>query len=302
MPCGKNWTCFLIGTRPARVLNITVNGRNISGVELANTFNDYLVNNAYDVTSNEFIQFLPDPNSSSMFLKPVSEQDVYSVFSQLKNSSSRDIDGIKIRPIKYVLDILVPCITHIFNLCLSNAVFPERMQIAKVSVLFKKGDKNDVRNYRPISILSVFSKGLEKLMHRQLYQFFENHNVISPTQFGFREHQSTEMALLEQKKFILSEFEKKKHVVLGLYVDFSKAFDNIQHSTLFEKLHCYGIRGHALDLFKSYLKHRKQVVEINHNCSTLKPITKGVPQGSILGALLFIAFINDLIRIYPDAM
>lgn len=167
------------------------------------------MNNAYDVTSNECIQFLPDPNSSSMFLKPVSEQDVYSVFSQLKNSFSRDIDGIKIRPNKYVLDILVPCITHIFNLCLSNAVFPERMQIAKVSVFFIKGDKNDVRNYTTISILSVFSKGLEKLMHRQLYQFFESHNVILPTQFGCRKHRSTERALLEQKEFILSQFEKK---------------------------------------------------------------------------------------------
>lgn len=119
--------------------------------------------------------------------------------------------------------------------------------------------------------------------------------------FGFRKRRFGRNGITGIKRIHFVSI-KKNHVVFGMYLNFSKAFGNIQHSTLFEKLHCYGIRGHALDLLKSYLKYRKQVVEIDQNCSKLKPVTKGVPRGSISGPLLFIAFINNLIRVYPDAM
>lgn len=167
---------------------------------------------------------LPDRNQFSLFFRPFTELEVQSVFLSLKNSSSCDVEGMQVRPIKYVLDILSPYLTCIFNMSLASAIFPRRMQIARVSVLFKKGDVNDIKNYRPISILPVLSKGLEKLIHMQMSNFFDKHNLISSAQFGFRKGRLTELALLEQKEFILSQFDNK-NFVLGLYIDFTKAFD-----------------------------------------------------------------------------
>lgn len=283
-----------------RVEKLFLGGHEIWGDDLANTFNDYFVSNSNSCASADITKFMPDSNPSSFFLRPFTESEVLSVFLSLKNSSSCDVEGMQVRPIKYVLDLICPYLTYIFNLSLASAIFPRRMQIARVSVLFKKGDINDIKNYRPISILPVLSKGLEKLIHVQMSNFFDKHNLISTAQFGFRKHLSTELALLQQKEFILTQFESK-NLVLGLYIDFSKAFDCIHHSILLKKLETYGIRGHCLNLVKSYLDHRHQYVQIEHYRSDLKHISRGVPQGSILGPFLFIVYINDLVNIYSDA-
>lgn len=122
-----------------------------------------------------------------------------------------------------------------------NRCFPSKMQVARVVALYKKGDKKDVSNYRPVSILPVFSKGFEKIIYNRLYPFCNKH-VITKCQYGFIKNRSTELALLDQKEYILEKFEQKQFV-LGVFVDFTQAFDYINHKILFDKLSHYGIRG-----------------------------------------------------------
>lgn len=222
------------------------------------------------------------PNKQSLFLRGVTTQEVISSFLSLSNSRATDAFGIQTAPVKFVIDIIASCLEYIFNLCLSTGVFPRSMQTAKVTVTFKKGDKNDPSNYRPVSVLPVFSKGLEKVILVQFSSFTDHFGIISPAQFGFRKNRSTELALMTQKEFILQKFEEKK-MVLGIFLDFSKAFDLISHDVLLKKLDRYGIRGAAHFLITSYLQHRTQFVAIAGDQLELKSVRTGVPQGSILG-------------------
>ena len=183
------------------------------------------------------------------------------------------------------MEVISAPLTHIFNLCLQTATFPSTMQTAKVIVLYKKGDKNDFGNYRPISILPIFSKCLEKVIYKRIDRFLHTHNTLTDSQYGFRKNRSTQTALLHQKEYILAQFEQNKFV-LGIFIDFTKAFDCIVHSILYNKLDFCGIRGQALELMKSYLSHRKQYVQIGSFHSKTREIKTGVPQGSILGPFL----------------
>lgn len=141
------------------------------------------------------------------------------------------------------------------------------MQTSVVTVLYKKGDRNDLTNYRPISILPIFSKGFEKIIFKRVINFCTKFHIITKSQYGFMKGRSTETALLAQKEIILKSFEDKK-LCIGIFVDFSKAFDRLCHYTLIEKLEMYGIRGIPLSLLKSYLKCRSQCVKINNYFSS----------------------------------
>lgn len=146
------------------------------------------------------------PNVHTVFLEPVTTAEVISVIDNLNNSKCLDIDDIQVRPLKHVADIIAPVVAHIFNTCLTTSVFPDKMQIAKITVLFKSGDRNNFSNYRPVSILPIFSKALEKVLHIRLIKFLDKHNVITACQFGFQKNKSTELGLQEQKEYILTQF------------------------------------------------------------------------------------------------
>ena len=171
--------------------------------------------------------------------------------------------------------------------------FPDRLKIAKIIPLLKKEDPHKLDDYRPISLLPAFSKIFVKAVFIQLYEYFNKNNLLYKSQYGFRTLHSTELASLEIIDIIGKDLDNEK-LPIGVFLDLSKAFDTLDHTILLDKLLYYGIKGTELAWFKSYLTNRTQFVSYNGTNSRTLSITTGVPQGSILGPLLFIIYMNDI--------
>jgi hypothetical protein len=216
-----------------------------------------------------------------------------SIVSQIQSKWSAGFDCNPTNVMKFSIIHTAEPISRIINKSFSTGIFPEKLKIAKICPIFKNGEKCLFSNYRPISILPSFSKIFEKAMSNRLMSFLESKTLLVDNQFGFRKKRSTYMALMEMYDKISLAMDNHEYSV-GIFIDLSKAFDTINHSILIEKLSYYGIRGIVLDWFRSYLQSREQYVYLNGMSSTMRSIICGVPQGSILGPLLFILYVNDI--------
>ena len=281
------------------------NGEPITGNEnIANGFNNYFVNvgpslaDNIPATDTHFSQYLSDSTNvkNSLFLNPVTEDEIVRVVAQLKPKKSKGHDELDMCLIKKLIPYIVVPLKHIFNLSLLSGVFPDSMKIARVIPLFKTGNTKEFSNYRPISLLPQFSKILEKNYHSRLMAFIDSNQILYKSQYGFRKQMSTSLAIIELVEEITNSLDNHESTV-GVFIDLKKAFDTVDHGILIEKLYHYGIRGIANKWIGSYLMNRHQYVNINGTNSDYMNVLCGVPQGSILGPILFILYINDMCNV-----
>ena len=270
------------------------------GETIAENFNKFYINIGPSLAAKlphspkSPISFMPAANPSSMFVEPVSPEEITKIIKALKNSSA-GWDSIHAKIVKITYNKYLTALNHVLNLSLQQGIFPNELKLARVIPLFKADDCMLINNYRPVSILPLFSKIYERIMYNRLWSFIKKHNLLYKYQFGFREKHGTDVAVIVLIDKIMSAFNDGE-MVLRVFLDFSKAFDTVDHKILLSKLYHYGIRGLALDWFKSYLTDRKQFVSFNGSLSKEDIIKCGVPQGSILGPLLFLLYINDMVN------
>ena len=234
-------------------------------IEIAETFNTYFSSIGKNLSQNiplpdkQYYEFLDAPNPNTIFIFPTHKDEILKIASGLNDKKSPGHDGISNYLLKNIISYIMDPLVYILNLSLSSGIVPNIMKIAKVIPIYKKGDKSDVSNYRPISLLTNISKILERIIYTRTINFLKLNNVFSDCQFGFREKHSTTHALLTFVEKVTHALDKFSHTI-GIFLDFSKAFDTINHVILLKKLYHYGIRGRALEWFRSYLSNRKQYV------------------------------------------
>jgi len=270
---------------------------------IADHFNDFFVKIGSTIaqsvtkTNAKPEDFMPVYNNlNELDLGNISPIHICDIIKSLQAKNSLDSDGISSKLLKKIaIEISVP-IAHIFNLSVTQGIFPAKLKKSRTVPIFKSGDPTSCDNYRPISLLSQLSKILEKIVSIQLTNHLDRNNILYEHQYGFQRNKSTEQNLIHAINFISNSLNENKFCI-GVFFDLKKAFDVCSYEILIMKLEKMGVRGIALKWFKSYLSDRTQFVDIDGNFSSEKDILTCILQGSILGPILFLCYINDLYHV-----
>ena len=281
------------------------NNRITSRRIIANKFNNYFASVARKLNFTayseipitafpSFQSYLSKSCESSIFLEDCDTNEISNIIRELENNKASDIPIVLV---KRSNNIISPILSRLYNQCMILGIFPSMLKVGKITPIHKKGNKELIENYRPISTLPIFGKVSEKIIYSRMYNFFICKGIISDSQFGFRKGHSTSHAVHHSVGIIKQAHRLKKHVI-GIFIDLSKAFDTLDHKTLLHKLENSGIRGTANRLMASYLSGREQYTNYLGEKSDSKNVCYGVPQGSVLGPLLFLLYINDVKNCY----
>ena len=266
--------------------------------ELVNVFNDYFTHVgpklAEKIEYENRCSFIPQHEPVERFtFQPVNVATVYRVITKLNISKATGIDEISAKVLKAAAPAIAELLTRIFNMSIVSDKFPAEWKVARVTPIFKKGQRSMLDNYRPISILPVVSKLMERILYDQMFDYLKKQNILLKHQFGFRQFHSTTITLLDCTNEWYVNMDRGLYNIVVL-LDLKKAFDTVNHEILLSKFERYGFGKKAVALLYNYLTDRTQRCQLNGMLSDQKGITCGIPQGSILGPLLFIIYINDL--------
>ena len=248
-----------------KITQLNINGKIIDNPkDVANQLNDSFVNvgpltessipRLENISPNKFLK---KRNQFDFFLAHVSHDEVFKIINTLQNKSAGPA-SIPVKLLKLIPDLIIIPLCNIINLSFVSGSFPDPLKIVKVIPIHKNGSTQDMNNYRPISLLSIFDKIMEKIMHERLYKFLELNNILYSKQFGFRKNNSTIDALIKITDKIRESVDKGKYGC-GIFIDLRKAFDTVNHNILLLKMEHYRVRGPSLQWFRSYLSERKTI-------------------------------------------